>query len=1086
MPSLSSFRPIIFLALAIPGFAQSRVVISQIYGGGGNSGATYTNDFIELLNTGDTAQDLSGWSVQYASSTGTTWQVTPLSGSILPGRYYLVKEAVGAGGTAALPNPEVTGTIALSATAGKIALVSSATALSGSCPTGVIDLAGFGAANCFEGTAPTPAPSNTLAALRAGNGCSDGNTNDADFSTGTPNPRNGSSPVAVCLSIGNVSQNEGNAGITNFVFSAKVNVPAPASGVSFTASTADGTAAAGSDYTALVNVPFAITAGQTSVDVTVAVTGDSIVENDETFTVALADLSGASPAIPALTATGTILNDDASSAGLSFSLTALAGGPEGSAYSQNLTVSNGAACSFSASGSVPPGLSLSFTGADNRVSVNGTPSLSGSFDFTLSANCANGSVAQAYRVAIAFACETGVKTSTAIHTIQGAGAASPIAGQVVEAEGVVTASFQGAGQFRGFYLQEPDATWDSNPATSEAVFIFDNGAGPAVKAGDRVRVRGTVSEFASSGSSLTEIGSLTSEQVCSTGNLFTRTQLTLPVSDLRNFESLEGMAVQLNQQLTVTGNFNLGGFGQIDLAPRVLFTPTQSADRASWPTTTDLNARSILALDDGSSLANASLYPTLFPQGGLSASNTLRTGALVNYDGATQTNSPLIGILDDRYGSYRVQPTAPVTFFDANPRPTIAHILPAIAGRYQVRRLSGAQPAAAAVASDGRYRAVSANVLNFFVTLNKRGAATALEFDHQKTKVIEELSAMNADLYGLSEVQNYANGNASGDTYTNAALQSLVDGLNCKANGGVATCANPPATPYSFIDTLSLGSGNGTDAIRNVMIYRPSVLTPVGSPALYYQNDTNRPSLAQTFRPATGAKAEQQTFTFVVNHFRSKGSACGGTSDDVYQGSCNGLRLNMAMNVASWLATNPTADPAAARKLLLVGDFNAYFGEDPIQFLTGNGYTDLVDSVLGAGAYSYNFGSQSGYLDHALANPAFNNLVSHLAEWHINADEPAALEALDTASKSPAAQVAYYGADPYAASDHDPIVIGFNTLPGDLNDDGVIDALDQQIMTRSLGKSAAAADRRVDYDGDGRITNNDYKIWYGFYRAFIQ
>jgi len=223
-----------------------------------------------------------------------------------------------------------------------------------------------------------------------------------------------------------------------------------------------------------------------------------------------------------------------------------------------------------------------------------------------------------------------------------------------------------------------------------------------------------------------------------------------------------------------------------------------------------------------------------------------------------------------------------------------------------------------------------------------------------------------------------------------------------------------------------------------------------------------------------------------VNHFRSKGSACGGASDDPLQGNCNGLRLNMATNVAAWLAGNPTADPAANRKQLLVGDYNAYFGEDPIQYFVTHGYSDLIFTIIGPNAYSYNFGSQTGYLDHVIVNPAFNSLVKSVAEWHNNADEPAALEALNSSSKSAAAQVAYYGADPYAASDHDPIVIGFNPLAGDFNDDGVVDTADQAMITGNLNKSASQVDRRMDLDGDGKITLNDYRIWTTLYRAFIQ
>lgn len=175
--------------------AQAQVVISQVYGGGGNSGATLKNDFIELRNNGPTAVDLTGWSVQYTSSAGTTWSGrTNLTGTIPAGGFYLVQQAQGAGGTVDLPAPDAVGTIAMSGTAGKVALSRSATALTGACPTAdanVVDFVGFGsAANCFEGSAPTGTLSNTTAALRGGDGSIDTNNNGADFAVGAPNPRN--------------------------------------------------------------------------------------------------------------------------------------------------------------------------------------------------------------------------------------------------------------------------------------------------------------------------------------------------------------------------------------------------------------------------------------------------------------------------------------------------------------------------------------------------------------------------------------------------------------------------------------------------------------------------------------------------------------------------------------------------------------------------------------------------------------------------------------------------------------------------------------------------------------------------------
>lgn len=172
----------------------SPVLISQIYGAGGNSGATYNRDYVELHNRSDATVNLAGWSVQYASSTGTSWTAANLSGSIAPGKYFLIGLGTGSSG-AALPAVDFSGSIAMAATAGKIALTNSTTTLTGSSPVGntaLQDFVGYGTANAAEGS-PAPAPSTTTAIFRAGAGATDSGDNAADFITGTPSPRNSSS-----------------------------------------------------------------------------------------------------------------------------------------------------------------------------------------------------------------------------------------------------------------------------------------------------------------------------------------------------------------------------------------------------------------------------------------------------------------------------------------------------------------------------------------------------------------------------------------------------------------------------------------------------------------------------------------------------------------------------------------------------------------------------------------------------------------------------------------------------------------------------------------------------------------------------
>lgn len=198
--SLAAALPAAAIAalLAVPALSadaapSTTLVLAEVYGGGGNSGATYTNDFIELRNVGSDAVDVSSYSVQYASATGSSWQVTPLSGSIPAGGAYLVQEASGGATGAPMPPPDATGSINMSGTSGKVALVSSTTALGcgvschGAAP--VLDFVGYGAANDYEGTGPAPAQSSVKSDSR-GAGFTDTDDNAVDFTAGTPDPDN--------------------------------------------------------------------------------------------------------------------------------------------------------------------------------------------------------------------------------------------------------------------------------------------------------------------------------------------------------------------------------------------------------------------------------------------------------------------------------------------------------------------------------------------------------------------------------------------------------------------------------------------------------------------------------------------------------------------------------------------------------------------------------------------------------------------------------------------------------------------------------------------------------------------------------
>jgi hypothetical protein len=187
------------------GSGSTSLVVAQLYASGGNSGATYANDYVELFNRGTSSVDLTGWSVQYASAASTSWSATALSGTVAPGRAYLVQLASGGANGVALPAADATGTSNLAATGGKVAIVNDAAPLScgataGSCSgtPGIADFVGYGTAVDFEGADAAPAPDATSAIARGAGGCTDTDSNTADFSTVAASPVNSSVPAAPC------------------------------------------------------------------------------------------------------------------------------------------------------------------------------------------------------------------------------------------------------------------------------------------------------------------------------------------------------------------------------------------------------------------------------------------------------------------------------------------------------------------------------------------------------------------------------------------------------------------------------------------------------------------------------------------------------------------------------------------------------------------------------------------------------------------------------------------------------------------------------------------------------------------------
>ncbi|MEV6984777.1 ExeM/NucH family extracellular endonuclease [Sphaerisporangium sp. NPDC051017] len=528
-----------------------------------------------------------------------------------------------------------------------------------------------------------------------------------------------------------------------------------------------------------------------------------------------------------------------------------------------------------------------------------------------------------------------------IAEVQGSGDASPITGTAVRVEGVVTGGFQGTGQLGGFYIQDP--TPDADPMTSDAVFVYTT---KPAKVGDRVLVSGTVAEF----NGLTELTSVSAVDACGTGTI-KPTKVKLPIAEGASYEPLEGVLVTIPEKLTVSEVYNLGRFGEITLSSEGrLF---QATDRPGVDAA--LNTRRSILLDDGSNVQNPPALPYH-----TAGSNTVRVG---------DTTTALTGILTYGFNAYRIEPTQPVAFQADNPRPAKPEKI------------------------TGNVKVASLNTLNWFTTLNKRGANTTVERDRQLAKLVSTLRGLNPDVAGLMEVEN--NG------YT--ALNTLIDALNAEVG---ADTYKGIIAPYT-----------GTDEIQVALIYKPAVVKPVGLPASSNDPVFRRPPLIQQFKRAKGN--DPTTFTMIVNHYKSKGCD-GATGADKDQGdgqSCfNAERVRQAEATLGLIDTYNLPNP------VVLGDLNAYGEEDPIHTLEDGKLVSVSKKfVPKKDRYSYVFSGLSGELDHVMVSKRLAKMVTGATIWHINADEGRFMD-YNTEFNPPG----LYSPEAFRSSDHDPLLFGLD------------------------------------------------------------
>ena len=363
----------------------------------------------------------------------------------------------------------------------------------------------------------------------------------------------------------------------------------------------------------------------------------------------------------------------------------------------------------------------------------------------------------------------------------------------------------------------------------------------------------------------------------------------------------------------------------------------------------------------------------------------------------------------------------------------LTHLTPANADTVQPASF-GATRADAPAAVGGNLKIASFNVLNYFPTTgdqiagctfytdragnpitvsggcNVRGAANAENLKRQQDKIVAAISKSGADVVTLMEVENSAQFGKNRDD----ALAKLVDALNI-ATPGIWDYVRTPANAPPLADE---------DMIRTAFIFKKAAAEPVGESIIH--NDTAafasaRKPMAQVFKPV-GA-ADDKKFIAIANHFKSKGSAATPDDTDKGQGASNLARTAQAKSLLAF--SNELQASKGTDKVFLIGDFNSYAKEDPINVFTAAGYVNQDEKAKnadGSAKHSYLFGGMVGSLDHILASPGANAIVTGADIWNINSVESVALEY----SRYNNNVTDYYAADQFRASDHDPVVVGLN------------------------------------------------------------
>jgi 5'-nucleotidase len=596
-----------------------------------------------------------------------------------------------------------------------------------------------------------------------------------------------------------------------------------------------------------------------------------------------------------------------------------------------------------------------------------------------------------------------------IRDIQGTGATTPLAGTTVTTRGVVTAAYP-TGGYNGFYIQTPGTGGAIDLAThtaSDAIFVYGPAATAKVQIGAHVEVTGTAAEYYGQ-TQLT--ASADGVQVLTDGAAPVEPAvIEWPQTD-ETREPFEGMLLAPQGGFTVTNTYTTNQYAEVGLAAGAtpLRTPTDVArpDTPAYQAAVADNKARAVVLDDGASL-NFLTTAKDAPLPYVSLTDPVRVGAAVTFE------EPVI--LDYRNNAWKFQPTQQLTVDNADAVQPVS---------FENDR----QDAPAAVG--GTVKISSFNVLNYFTTTAEsvgctstyndregnpitadtcpgsgpRGAANAENLERQQAKIVAAVNGLGADVVSLEEIENSARFGKDRDE----ALSTLVAALNAALG----------SEQWAFVPSPAVRPAS-EDVIRTAFIYKKAIVAPVGDSVILddpaFANA--RQPLAQAFAPVGDPDA---TILAIVNHFKSKGDSdpkATGDNANGIQGAFNGDRVRQAEALGNFAKERATA--VGTDDVFLLGDFNAYTKEDPIEKLREFGFEPLE---TGTGKYSYSFSGQSGSLDHVLASSSARELVTGTDIWNINAVEAVALEY----SRYNYNALNFYDTSPYRSSDHDPVIVGLD------------------------------------------------------------